>query len=267
MDITEILGYLGAVIVGLVLGLIGGGGSILTVPILVYLIGLNPIVATAYSLFVVGVTSCIGTFQNIKKGRVDFKTAIIFSIPAFIAVFLTRRFLVPMIPTEVFSVGEFTVTNNIFIMVFFAIIMLLASISMIRNRKDKVEESSHQNIQFNYPLIALEGIGVGILTGIVGAGGGFLIIPALVILAKLPMKTAVGTSLLIIAIKSLIGFLGDIANLEIDWNFLLIFTFLSIVGIIIGVWLSKFISGKKLKRGFGYFTLFMAIYIIYKELF
>ncbi|RCT56218.1 sulfite exporter TauE/SafE family protein [Winogradskyella sp. KYW1333] len=267
MDVTEILGYLGAVIVGLVLGLIGGGGSILTVPILVYLIGLNPIVATAYSLFVVGVTSCIGTFQNIKKGRVDFKTAIIFSIPAFIAVFLTRRFLVPMIPTEVFSVGEFTVTNNIFIMVFFAIIMLLASISMIRNRKDKVEESSHQNIQFNYPLIALEGIGVGILTGIVGAGGGFLIIPALVILAKLPMKTAVGTSLLIIAIKSLIGFLGDIANLEIDWNFLLIFTFLSIVGIIIGVWLSKFISGKKLKRGFGYFTLFMAIYIIYKELF
>lgn len=267
MDVTEILGYLGAVIVGLVLGLIGGGGSILTVPILVYLIGLNPIVATAYSLFVVGVTSCIGTFQNIKKGRVDFKTAIIFSIPAFIAVFLTRRFLVPMIPNEVFSVGEFTVTNNIFIMVFFAIIMLLASISMIRNRKDKVEESSHQNIQFNYPLIALEGIGVGILTGIVGAGGGFLIIPALVILAKLPMKTAVGTSLLIIAIKSLIGFLGDIANLEIDWNFLLIFTFLSIVGIIIGVWLSKFISGKKLKRGFGYFTLFMAIYIIYKELF
>jgi len=267
MDVTEILGYLGAVVVGLVLGLIGGGGSILTVPILVYLIGLNPIVATAYSLFVVGVTSCIGTFQNIKKGRVDFKTAIIFSIPAFIAVFLTRRFLVPMIPTEVFSVGEFTVTNNIFIMVFFAIIMLLASISMIRNRKDKVEESSHQNIQFNYPLIALEGIGVGILTGIVGAGGGFLIIPALVILAKLPMKTAVGTSLLIIAIKSLIGFLGDIANLEIDWNFLLIFTFLSIVGIIIGVWLSKFISGKKLKRGFGYFTLFMAIYIIYKELF
>lgn len=267
MDVTEILGYLGAVIVGLVLGLIGGGGSILTVPILVYLIGLNPIVATAYSLFVVGVTSCIGTFQNIKKGRVDFKTAIIFSIPAFIAVFLTRRFLVPMIPAEVFTVGEFTVTNNIFIMVFFAIIMLLASISMIRNRKDKVEESSHQNIQFNYPLIALEGIGVGILTGIVGAGGGFLIIPALVILAKLPMKTAVGTSLLIIAIKSLIGFLGDIANLEIDWNFLLIFTFLSIVGIIIGVWLSKFISGKKLKRGFGYFTLFMAIYIIYKELF
>ena len=152
-------------------------------------------------------------------------------------------------------------------MVFFAIIMLLASISMIRNRKDKVEESSHKNIQFNYLLIALEGIGVGMLTGIVGAGGGFLIIPALVILAKLPMKTAVGTSLLIIAIKSLIGFLGDIANLEIDWNFLLIFTFLSIVGIIIGVWLSKFISGKKLKRGFGYFTLFMAIYIIYKELF
>ncbi|WP_411894756.1 sulfite exporter TauE/SafE family protein [Winogradskyella sp. A2] len=267
MEFIEIVGYLGALIVGLVLGLIGGGGSILTVPILVYLIGLNPILATAYSLFIVGVTSCIGAYQNFKKGRVDTKTAVIFSIPAFIAVFLTRRFLVPMIPEVVFTVGDFNVTNSIFIMVFFSIIMLLASISMIRNQNTVSNKKNNEIVQYNYPLIALEGIGVGVLTGIVGAGGGFLIIPALVILAKLPMKTAVGTSLLIIAIKSLIGFLGDLVNLEIDWNFLLIFTFLSILGIIIGVWLSRFISGKKLKKGFGYFTLIMAIYIIYKELF
>jgi uncharacterized membrane protein YfcA len=267
MELIEIVGYLGALIVGLVLGLIGGGGSILTVPILVYLIGLNPILATAYSLFIVGVTSCIGAYKNFKKGRVDIKTAIIFSIPAFIAVFLTRRYLVPMIPEVVFTIGDFSVTNSIFIMIFFSIIMLLASISMIANQKKVDNKSNNEIVKYNYPVIALEGIGVGVLTGIVGAGGGFLIIPALVILAKLPMKTAVGTSLLIIAIKSLIGFLGDVVNLEIDWNFLLIFTFISILGIIIGVWLSKFISGEKLKKGFGYFTLIMAIYIIYKELF
>jgi uncharacterized membrane protein YfcA len=267
MELTEILGYFGALLVGLVLGLIGGGGSILTVPILVYLIGLNPITATAYSLFVVGFTSAIGAFQNFRKGMIDLKTAIIFAIPAFFAVYLTRRFLVQMIPDVVFTVGDFEVTNNIFIMVLFAIIMLLASYSMIRNKGDDLKNKEPEAQNFNYPLIALEGLIVGILTGVVGAGGGFLIIPVLVLLAKLPMKKAVGTSLLIVAVKSLIGFLGDLPNIDIDWKFLLVFTSISIIGIIIGVYASKFISGKKLKKGFGYFTLIMAIYIIYKELF
>ncbi|WP_430467662.1 sulfite exporter TauE/SafE family protein [Winogradskyella ouciana] len=267
MELIEILGYFGALVVGLVLGLIGGGGSILTVPILVYLIGLNPIVATAYSLFVVGVTSIIGAFQNFKKGLVDVKTAVIFAVPAFIAVYLTRRYLVQMIPEEVLSIGDFVVTNSIFIMVLFAVIMLLASFSMIRNKRKELTDTVNDTQSFNYPLIAAEGLVVGILTGLVGAGGGFLIIPALVLLAKLPMKKAVGTSLLIIAVKSLIGFLGDIPNIDIDWNFLLLFTAISIIGIVLGVYLSKFISGKKLKKGFGYFTLIMAIYIIYKELF
>ncbi|MDB9721132.1 sulfite exporter TauE/SafE family protein [Winogradskyella sp.] len=267
MELTELFGYLGALIVGLVLGLIGGGGSILTVPILVYLIGLNPVVATAYSLFVVGVTSVIGAYKNFKKGLVDVKTAIIFAIPAFIAVYITRRFLVPIIPDSVFTLAGFEVTKNIFIMLFFAIIMLLASFSMIKAKKNTQIDNTTTKIKYNYPLIAIEGILVGALTGLVGAGGGFLIIPALVLLVKLPMKKAVGTSLLIIAAKSLIGFLGDLSNLNIDWPFLLIFTSISIVGIIIGMSLSKFISGKKLKTGFGYFTLIMAIYIIYKELF
>ncbi|MEN8885277.1 MAG: sulfite exporter TauE/SafE family protein [Winogradskyella sp.] len=267
MELTELFGYLGALIVGLVLGLIGGGGSILTVPILVYLIGLNPVVATAYSLFVVGVTSVIGAYKNFKKGLVDVKTAIIFAIPAFIAVYITRRFLVPIIPDSVFTLAGFEVTKNIFIMLFFAIIMLLASFSMIKAKKNTQIDNTSTKIKYNYPLIAIEGILVGALTGLVGAGGGFLIIPALVLLVKLPMKKAVGTSLLIIAAKSLIGFLGDLSNLNIDWPFLLIFTSISIVGIIIGMSLSKFISGKKLKTGFGYFTLIMAIYIIYKELF
>lgn len=266
MNEPSILGYLGAIVVGLVLGLIGGGGSILTVPILVYLIGFNPIIATAYSLFVVGVTSVIGAFQNFRKGLVDVKTAIIFSIPAFISVYLTRRYLVPAIPKELIKIGDFIVTNSIFIMVFFAIIMVLASISMIRNKSSQDEDVLLEKPIYNYPLIGAEGVIVGVLTGIVGAGGGFLIIPALVLFAKLPMKKAVGTSLLIIAVKSLIGFLGDLSNIEIDWIFLLTFSALSILGIILGVWLTKYIPGKKLKKGFGYFTFIMAIYILYKEL-
>ncbi len=264
MDVQQLLGYFGALLIGLVLGLIGGGGSILTVPILVYLLYLNPVTATAYSLFVVGVSALVGAIRNIQKGLVDFRTAIVFAIPAFIAVYITRKFIVPAIPEELFSVGSFLITKDIAIMLFFALIMLLASISMIRsNRKDSGEETV---VQYNYPLIIVEGFVVGLLTGIVGAGGGFLIIPALVLLAKLPMKKAVATSLLIIAIKSLIGFIGDVENLDIDWLFLLSFTGISVIGIFIGMYLSNFIEGKKLKKGFGWFVLLMGVYIIYKEL-
>jgi hypothetical protein len=264
MDLNQILGYIGALFIGIVLGLIGGGGSILTVPILVYLLFVNPVTATAYSLFVVGVSSLVGAIRNIQKGLVDFRTAIVFAIPAFIAVYITRKYLVPAIPEELFSVGDFLVTKNLSIMIFFAIVMLVASVSMIKNKKAKAVSDSV--VVFNYPLIVTEGIIVGIITGIVGAGGGFLIIPALVLLAKLPMKKAVATSLLIIAIKSLIGFIGDVENLDIDWTFLLTFTSISVVGIFLGIYLSNFIEGKKLKKGFGWFVLIMGIYIIYKEL-
>ncbi|MGB5942073.1 MAG: sulfite exporter TauE/SafE family protein [Leeuwenhoekiella sp.] len=264
MEIVEILGYLGALLIGLVLGLIGGGGSILTVPILVYALSLNPVVGTAYSLFVVGTTSLVGAIKNMINGKVDIKTATIFAVPAFVAVYLTRAFLIPAIPEALFSVGEFLVTKDLFIMLFFALIMLLASVSMIRDKKEDSPENVA--ITYNYPLILIEGVVVGAITGIVGAGGGFLIIPALVLLAKLPMKKAVATSLLIIAIKSLIGFLGDVKNLDIDWTFLLSFTGLSILGIFAGIWLNGFIDGKKLQKGFGWFVLVMGIYILYKEL-
>ncbi len=265
MDITQVLGYFGALLVGIVLGLIGGGGSILTVPILVYLLILNPVTATAYSLFVVGVSSAFGAIQNIKKGLVDFKIAFVFAIPAFISVYITRKYVLTAIPTEIISFGNFTLTKNIAIMVLFAIVMLLAAIPMIRGRKETNQTS--EAMKFNYPLIIVEGFVVGLLTGLVGAGGGFLIIPALVLLAKLPMKKAVATSLLIIAVKSLIGFIGDVENLEIDWTFLLTFTVISVIGIFIGSYLSNFIDGKKLKKGFGYFVLIMGVYILFKELF
>lgn len=264
MDFFEILGFLGALVIGIVLGLIGGGGSILTVPVLVYALALNPVISTAYSLFVVGSTALVGALRNMATGMVDFKTAIVFAIPAFIAVYLTRAFLIPAIPEELFEIGGLMITKELGIMLFFAVIMLLASLSMIRNKSaNHLEE---KEVQYNYPVIVLEGVVVGAITGIVGAGGGFLIIPALVLLARLPMKKAVATSLLIIAVKSLIGFVGDIQNLEIDWPFLLLFTGISIIGIFIGVWLNKFVDGKKLKKAFGWFVLVMGIFIFYKEL-
>jgi uncharacterized membrane protein YfcA len=264
MEILEILGYFGALIIGVVLGLIGGGGSILTVPVLVYLLAINPVTATAYSLFVVGASALVGAFKNMQKKLVDFRTAIVFSIPAFIAVYATRKYMVPAIPESLFSIGGFEITKNIGIMLFFAIIMILASVSMIRENGKK--KANSEKISYNYPLIIIEGIVVGVLTGIVGAGGGFLIIPALVLLAKLPMKKAVATSLLIIAIKSLIGFIGDVQNMNIDWIFLAIFTGLSVVGMFVGIYLNKFIDGKKLKKGFGWFVLLMGVYIIWAEI-
>lgn len=265
MDIVVLVGYAAAVIIGISLGLIGGGGSILTVPVLVYILGIDPVLATAYSLFVVGSTSLVGSFTYMKKQLVSYKTALVFAIPSFIAVFLTRKFIVPALPDPLFTAGGMEVTKSIGIMVFFALIMLAASYSMIKgNGKNGSDEESE--IHFNIPMIAVEGVVVGLVTGIVGAGGGFLIIPALVLLAKLPMKMAVGTSLLIISAKSLIGFLGDVSNQTIDWPMLLIFTGLSIVGIFIGSSLSKKINEKALKKGFGWFVLIMGIYIIGKEL-
>ena len=265
MDSIVIIGFAAAIVIGISLGLIGGGGSILTVPVLVYILAVNPVLATAYSLFVVGSTSLVGAVTYMKKGLVNYKTALVFAVPSFIAVFLTRKFLVPALPDPLFTLGEAIITKNIGIMVFFALIMLAASYSMITAKKC-VDCNEDDPVVFNFPMIALEGSVVGVITGIVGAGGGFLIIPALVLLAKLPMKMAVGTSLLIIAAKSLIGFLGDLSTQTIDWQLLLIFTALSIVGIFIGSALSKKINEKVLKTGFGWFVLIMGIYIITKEL-
>jgi len=265
----DIIGYVASVFIGISLGLIGGGGSILTVPVLVYLFGIPAELSTAYSLFIVGTTALVGGVRNATMGNVNYKTAVVFTIPAFIAVYATRAFLVPAIPNEIMTIGSFVLTKDISIMVFFALVMLAASVSMIRNkRKDGEEEAAEVEPQFNVPAIIAEGAVVGILTGIVGAGGGFLIIPALVLFAKIPMKKAVGTSLLIIAAKSLIGFIGDVQrpDLVIDWTLLLSVTAIAVVGIFIGIYLSKFIDGKKLKKGFGWFVLLMAVYIIAKQL-
>ncbi len=260
----EIFGYVASIVMGLSLGLIGGGGSILTVPILVYLFGVDPVLSTAYSLFVVGLTSAVGSFSHFKKGNVHLKTALIFGLPSIIAVYSVRKFIMPIIPDPVFTLGSTGISKSVAVLVLFAILMLLASITMIR--KQTVKE--HQGgIAYNYPLIFAEGILVGGITGLVGAGGGFLIIPALVLLAGLPMKQAVGTSLLIIALKSLIGFTGDLGSgLEIDYKFMLFFSGFAMVGILVGSYLTRYIPNEKLKPAFGWFVMVMAIYILVKEI-
>ena len=264
MENLEIFGYAAALMIGLSLGLTGSGGSILTVPILVYLMRLNPVISMAYSLFVVGTTSLVGSYKFYQKELVSFRTALIFGIPSLLTVFLTRRFIVPAIPEHIAHFGSFELSKGLLLMTLFAVLMVFASISMIRKKKYAIQEN--ETPKPNIPALLGQGIGVGLISGMVGAGGGFLIIPALVLFSKLEMRTAVGTSLLIISANSLFGFAGDLFNYTIDWRFLLTFSSLSIAGIFIGSALSHRIHGDKLKTGFGWFVLFMGIYIILKEI-
>lgn len=262
---TALIGYIAALVIGFTLGLIGGGGSILTVPALVYLVDVDPVLSTAYSLFIVGAASLVGSVSYMRLGLVSYKTALVFAIPSFTAVYLTRRWIVPAIPDPIAHWEAFVLTKDMVVMIFFALIMALASFSMIRSGK-QASDGPDGPVHYNYPMILLEGAVVGVLTGLVGAGGGFLIIPALVILAKLPMKLAIGTSLLIIAAKSLIGFTGDVGVQPIDWSFLLIFTAISVAGIFVGTYASRLVPAQKLKTGFGWFVLVMAGFILVNEL-
>lgn len=259
---TEITGYIGALLIGVVLGVTGGGGSILTVPVLVYILGYNPVIATAYSLFIVGTTSGFGSLQNFKKGLVVPQTALQYAIPSVIGVYITRKFIVPALPDVILNLPSFQLTKETFLMLLFAVFMFLASFSMLKTKKKKHKSETHKGIA----VVVLQLFVVGILIGLIGAGGGFLIIPALIQLAKLPMKKAIGTSLLIITINSLIGFTGDLQNIAIDWVFLMSFTALSVIGIFIGLYIQNFINEKHLKKIFGIFVLLMSIVILFKEL-
>jgi hypothetical protein len=259
----SVLAIIAAILIGVSLGLIGGGGSILTVPALTYLADIDAVTATAYSLFVVGIASAIGSISFMREKLVDFRTAFVFAIPSLISVWLTRAVLIPALPDSFFFIGDFHITKEIAIMLFFALIMIIASISMLKSKKSVKAIDDDLKPKYNYPMILLEGAIVGTVTGIVGAGGGFLIIPALVLLARIPMKKAIGTSLLIISAKSLIGFTGDLTNeaIHMDWGLLLSFTSLAVAGIFLGTYLSKKISGEILKKGFGVFILIMGIFI------
>ena len=260
----EIIDYFCAILIGILLGLTGGGGSILTVPVLVYIIHLNPIIASAYSLFIVGVTSSFGSFINFKKRNIVLKTGLLFALPSLISVYITRKFIVHSIPEVLFENSTFIITKNVFLMVLFAVIMFFAAISMLKTPK-KIDKDAIEK-EKNLFLIIVQIFCVGILIGLIGAGGGFLIIPALFHFAKLPIKKAIGTSLFIIAINSLIGFIGDVQNINVDWNFLFRFAAVAMFGIFVGIYLNRLINEKTLKKTFGWFVLIMAVFILTKEL-
>lgn len=259
----EYFGYLASILIGITLGLIGGGGSILTVPILVYLFQINPEKATSYSLFIVGITAMVGTYRHYNLGNLKIKSALYFAFPSVVSLLFIRKIVLPAIPVQLFSIGTIAVSKDLLIMVVFAVLMIAASVSMIRK-----SATTTTTTKINLPRLALIGFLVGFITGFLGAGGGFLIIPALLFFANLPMKQAVGTSLLIIFINSLIGFTGDVLNgVSIQYSFLLTVAAIAIVGMMIGTQLSKKIDGAKLKPAFGWFVLVMGFYIVAKELF
>ena len=262
----EYIGYFASILIGVALGLIGGGGSILTVPVLVYLFGVSPLLSTSYSLFIVGSTSLVGAVNNYKQGFVNVKIALLFGLTSITTVFLTRKFIIPNIPQEVAKIGSFIITESMLMMILFATLMVIAATAMIKNRKS-IDEKNPVNTKLNIIKLLVYGIAIGIITGFLGAGGGFLLIPTLVILLGLPMKEAVGTSLLIIALNSLFGFTADLGHFEIDWYFLLSITAIALVGLVIGSQIGKKIESIKLKKGFGYFVLIMGIFIIIKEVF
>ena len=258
----EYFGYFAAILIGITLGLIGGGGSILAIPILVYLFQINPKLATTYSLFIVGLTAAIGALRHYRMGNIKLKSALLFAFPSVLTIIIVRKIILPIIPETIIDLNGFLLTKDVFIMAFFALLMIAASYSMIKKSKESVDGSA------NATKIIIIGALVGIVTGFLGAGGGFLIIPALLFFTSINMKQAVGTSLLIIAFNSLFGFLGDVVNgVVIDYTFLLTIAGFATVGIFIGTLLSKKIDGVKLKPAFGWFILVMGIYIISKELF
>jgi len=261
-----VVGYIAALVIGITLGLIGGGGSIVTVPVLVYLLHVEPVLATSYSLFIVGVASIVGAYPKNKHGNVDFRLAAVFGGPSIVTIFLTRKFLVPLIPSTLIHIGSLEITKPVFMLLLFAMLMLLAAFAMITNSNNDKYDFTKQARPYRFTDYVGHSIGVGLLAGLLGAGGGFLIIPVLVSKRNIPMKKAIGTSLVIIAANSLIGFTGDLKHTTINWTFLLFITALAVGGIIIGNKLSTYIDGQKLKKGFGWFILAMGISILCKEL-
>ena len=217
--------------------------------------------ASAYSLFIVGATSFVGAIPKYREHLINLRTGFLFGLPSIIAIFCTRKWIVPAIPTIVFETAGLTLTKRELLLGLFAVLMVLASVSLIRKKKEITSESQ----RFRTFLVIIQGALIGFLTGLVGAGGGFLIIPALVLLTGLPFKTAVGTSLFIIAINSLVGFFGDLLNYEIDWRFLLSITSLAIVGILAGNFLSRRILALYLRKAFGWVTLAMGCWILLRE--
>ncbi len=263
--VITVMGYVLAALVGISLGLIGGGGSILATPILIYVMGVPPQSAIAMSLIIVGAVSLVGIIPHWRQGNIDLKTAALFAPAAMVGAYLGARIATLPIVTPTFQ------------LISFAVMMLVASFFMIRNSSRSVqsspeemlkplstESSDHAGIP-RWLAIPSEGLGVGVLTGFVGIGGGFMVIPALVLLGGMPMKQAIGTSLVIITLKSVAGFAGYLGRVPVDAPLMVTFTIVASIGMILGAYLTKFIEAKHLEKGFGYFVIAVAIFILIKQ--
>lgn len=260
-----ILGYVITLIVGITLGLMGSGGSILTVPNLVYLMDIKPSLATTYSLFLVGSTALIGSIKNIQNKTIDYSLLITFGLPSTLAMIVTRKYILSAIPEYIDFPILGAISKDSALMVLFAVLMILAAFTMIKSKRESKQVDT--NVSKNTSLILVfQGLSIGLLSGLLGAGGGFLMIPGFVLLAKVPMKAAVSSSLLLVALNSLIGFGSDYALWpSLDWKMLIIMLLLSIIGIIIGGKLLQQINAEKLKKGFGYFILLMGIFVLFYQ--
>ena len=254
--------FIAILLMGFVLGLLGGGGSILTVPILVYLFKINAVTATAYSLFVVGSAACVGAVKSYNKNNLNLKIGLLFSLPGFIGVFISRAYIVPTLPVVIMETQSFVLTKDSFILMVFAMMMIMASYSMIFGRSEIDDVKPLRG-----SVLGAMGFTVGLLTGFVGAGGGFIIIPVLNAFAGLDVKKAIGTSLFIISFNSLLGFLGDLLNLQPDWMFLAQLTILAVIGVLVGGYFNSKVPAKLLKKGFGFFVLVLGSWIIVKQIY
>jgi len=264
-----IAGFIAFLGIGLILGLIGGGGSILGVPVLVYVMCYSADVATSYSLFIVGLTSLIGALSYLRKGEISAEAIIQFALASMISVFCVRKFVMPAIP-EHFTLAGILVSKHTLIMIVFSILILFSSYSMIKKRKPnnmrEVRWDEFSRSPLGLPFLILLGVAVGFITGFVGAGGGFIIVPVLIFFLRLRFKKAIGTSLCIIAINSLVGFTGNFGNQHIEWGFLLSISAVCATGILLGSLLSNKISGQSLKPAFGWFTLIVGVSVLIKDL-
>lgn len=261
----EALGYLAAAAVGIALGILGGGGSILAVPILLYLFGLPTDTATGYSLFIVAVTAAVGAASLYRQGRIDLRSAAIFALPAFVSVALTRCFLLPALPDHLFQLGTVEITRNRATLLFFVALMVMTALSLLRRKAVPTQESVIPDTASGRSRtlrLFLAASAVGLITGLVGAGGGFLIVPTLVVFARLPMTRASGTSLFIIAMNSTVGFLSDHRVLaHADWSFLLGITTTALIGMALGVRIAPRIPENRLRPAFAVFLLIIAVYM------
>ncbi|MHA7831677.1 MAG: sulfite exporter TauE/SafE family protein [Flagellimonas sp.] len=265
METLQLIGYAGAFIIGLVMGVTGSGGSAMAVPIFNYMFLMDMQTTTTHSLFVVGVAAATGAVLSLKKRKVDWHLVLYLSVPMILAVFLVRNYVLPMMPTVLFKTMGLQVTRDMGIKMFFGLLMALGAVFSIKRGRTSFSNTSE--IKKGPVFILLTGLGIGAITGITGIGGGFLIVPLLVVFLRCSMKKAIVTSLMVIALKSFVGFAGDIGVVEIEWNILLGFTAISLTGLAIGIYTSQHIRETSLKKGYAYVILSISILVLGKELF